>query len=90
MEVNECNLQRCGHPSQLGLLLQNATDGHLFLTVLEAGRSRLRCQQVQVLERASPWPVDVCLLTISSHGRESELWSILLFLQGHQSHYGGL
>ena len=34
-----------------------------------------------MLETASPWPVDVCLLTISSHGRESELWSILLFLK---------
>ena len=52
---------------------------HLFLTVLEAGKSKIKGPVDSVPGESYPWLAEGCLL-VFSHGVERELWSFLLFL----------
>lgn len=48
---------------------------HLFLIVLKAEKSK-----IQVLEDLVLWLSDGCFLSVPSHGRGNELWSLILVL----------
>ena len=55
---------------------------HLFLTVLEGGKSKIKALTNLVLVRPTSWFIDSWLLTMSSHGGRGEgaLWG--LFCKG--------
>lgn len=50
---------------------------HLFFIVLEVEKSK-----INVPAHSDPfsWPADSCLLAVSSHSKERNIWSFFLFL----------
>lgn len=65
-----------GGASSLRLPKEDSTDSEgtvqmCFLTVLEVGSPSARCQRGRVLERASSWLGDSCLLMVPSRTRET-------------------
>lgn len=70
--------------------LGGLTNTHLFCTVLEPGKSK-----VKMLADLVPGegPLLTCRQLLShcvfTWPRESELWSLFLFLEGHRSHHEG-
>ena len=50
-----------------------------FLTALEGGNSRWRCQWTPCLVRATSWLTDSCLIDVTSHdtGWKGALWGLL-------------
>lgn len=64
---------------QLGGLIKR----HLFLRVLEAGKYKIKCRQIQFLARALFWFAHCRLLNVSSltWQRDLELWSLSLLIR---------
>lgn len=59
----------------LGYYNKDTIDGwlkHLFPTVREAGKSKIKTQADSVPDEPSSWITDDCLLAVSSHGTKGK------------------